>query len=110
MSIPLLCPVQVVPKASSGIYLDRVAVIPAAMAHREPGTGVRYVALTWPADTRQGRLLRLYVDLPTGEAFLSERPFTRAEDLLAIRPGLPSPVRRGIEAFIKQYTPAKLAT
>jgi|SRR3989344_1662799 len=101
-----LYPLQVVPKAAPGIYIDRVAVIPSAVAYRDQKTGVRYVALTWPASTGRYRVLRLYVDFPTYEqAFLVERSFSSAREMLDTKPGLPFFIKRGIEDFIKLYTP-----
>jgi len=49
--------------------------------------------------------LRLYVDLPTGEAFLYERDWTQARDLLTLSPELPRGVKRGVAEYINRHAP-----
>jgi hypothetical protein len=100
-----LYPVAVVPKAAPGIYLDRVSVLPAAVACKDEQTKVRYVVLTWPASGTGERMVRLYVDLPSGEAFLAEKPISKASIMLDLHPSLPFFVKDGVRDFIRRHTP-----
>lgn len=100
-----LWPVTVV-RPSEHEYINRQGV--AGTIYRDPETRVRFIALVWPTG-RADKVLRLYFDLPTGEAFLYERGWSDAKALLELQPELPRRIKDDIEGYIRRHSPSDAA-